>query len=275
MGMGRRRVRGHQIKEPRVPGRACLALSRRRSRPGATRRGKRITPTARRDPGRGAWLLDEEGAVALTGGLARARVAHSAEAARAERSRAEWNRDRSSRGRRREEGRWRVGPGCQRGGDGSVTRGDGLSAGSRHGCWQVGSASGGGSGRRSAGGAADKRARRVSRGRAPRAGGPGRGAGRSETGRRALAALSARRWAERGKGRDARPTGRDRAAGERGIGPRGGKGAGRVGLSAWRGRGAAGWASSWVGLLWTGFQVWGFGPGCKGLGWAHRVWVSF
>ena len=115
MGMGHRRVRGHQIKEPRVPGRACLALSRRRSRPGAARRGKRITPTARRDPGRGACLLDEAGAVALTGGLARARVAHSTEAARAERNRAEWNRDRSSRGRRREEGRWRVGPGCQRG----------------------------------------------------------------------------------------------------------------------------------------------------------------
>jgi len=141
MGMGRRRVRGHQIKEPRVPGRACLALSRRRSRPGATRRGKRITPTARRDPGRGAWLLDEEGAVALTGGLARARVAHSAEAARAERSRAEWNRDRSSRGRRREEGRWRVGPGGQRGrrvsgrragaGGRRLTRGPELSAGLR------------------------------------------------------------------------------------------------------------------------------------------------
>jgi len=141
MGMGRRRVRGHQIKEPRVPGRACLALSRRRSRPGATRRGKRITPTARRDPGRGAWLLDEEGAVALTGGLARARVAHSAEAARAERSRAEWNRDRSSQGRRREEGRWRVGPGCQRGrrvserragaGGWRLTRGPELSAGLR------------------------------------------------------------------------------------------------------------------------------------------------
>ena len=104
MGMGRRRVRGHQIKEPRVPGRAYLALSRRRSRPGATRRGKRITPTARRDPGRGAWLLDEEGAVALTGGLARARVAHSAEAGRAEQSRAERNRGRSARGRRRKEG---------------------------------------------------------------------------------------------------------------------------------------------------------------------------
>jgi len=141
MGMGRRRVRGHLIKEPRVPGRACLALSRRRSRPGATRRGKRITPTARRDPGRGAWLLDEEGAVALTGGLARARVAHSAEAARAERNRAEWNRDRSSRGRRREEGRWRVGPGGQRGrrvsgrragaGGRRLTRGPELSAGLR------------------------------------------------------------------------------------------------------------------------------------------------
>ena len=141
MGMRRRRVRGHLIKEPRVPGRACLALSRRRSRPGATRRGKRITPTARRDPGRGAWLLDEEGAVALTGGLARARVAHSTEAARAERNRAEWNRDRSSRGRRREEGRWRVGPGCQRGrrvserragaGGCRLTRGPELSAGLR------------------------------------------------------------------------------------------------------------------------------------------------
>ena len=55
------------------------------------------------------------------------------------------------------------------------------------------------SARGAAGGAADKRACRVSRGRAPRAGGPGRGAGRSETGR-ALTALSARRWAERGKG---------------------------------------------------------------------------
>jgi len=138
MGMRRRRVRGHLIKEPRVPGRACLALSRRRSRPGAARRGKRITPTARRDPGRGAWLLDEEGAVALTGGLARARVAHSTEAARAERNRAEWNRDRSSRGRRREEGRWRVGPGGQRGrrvsgrragaGGWRLTRGPELSA---------------------------------------------------------------------------------------------------------------------------------------------------
>ena len=50
------------------------------------------------------WLLDEEGAVALTSGLAGANVAHSAEAGRAERSRAERNRGRSARGRRRKEG---------------------------------------------------------------------------------------------------------------------------------------------------------------------------
>ena len=78
-------------------------------------------------------------------------------------------------------------------------------------------------------------ARSVSRGRAPQAGGPGRGAGRSETGR-ALAALSARRWAERGKWRDARPTGRDRAAGERGRGKAG---------PAWK-KSGLGWFGCWA-----------------------------
>ena len=89
----------------------------------------------------------------------------------------------------------------------------------------------------SAGGAADKRARRVSWGSAPLGGGPGRGAGRSETGR-ALAALSARRWAEHGKGRDARPTGRDRAAGERGRGKAG---------PAWK-KSGLGWFGCWAGF---------------------------
>ena len=58
--------------------------------------------------------------------------------------------------------------------------------------------------------------------------------GRSETGR-ALGALSARRWAERGKRRDARPTGRDRAAGERSR-----PGAEKVGRGEGRRRAAVG-----------------------------------
>ena len=103
-----------------------------------------------------------------------------------------------------------------------------------------------------AGGAADKRA-----------GGPGRGAGRSETGR-ALGALSARRWAERGKRRDARPTGRDRAAGERS----------RPGWAERKERERCcglglelGWAAlDWFSSLgfWAGLQ--GFGLGSQGLG---------
>ena len=51
---------------------------------------------------------------------------------------------------------------------------------------------------------------------------------------------------------------------ERGVGP----GEGEEGVG--RGKGwAAGLSWVWVALGW--FQVWGFGPGGKGLGWAHML----
>ena len=43
-----------------------------------------------------------------------------------------------------------------------------------------------------------------------------------------------------------------------------------AGLGERRGETGPVWDLGWVSrAVWAGFQVWGFGPGCKSLGWAH------